>query len=518
MNPQTQANRTRVEVAEQRLIVRGVYVGYIYLFSLGLSGFLMTPVMLSYLGQSAYGLWAAFNSIIGYLMLFNFGMNAASIKYTAEYRALTDQETLNKILSSVFVGLAILGLLIVLVSAGLSPLLPRVFAVPKDLVKAGSIAFMILGSTVGLRLVGSVFGNVIYGYQRVDVLKAFGIVQLVANALFTVAFLHLGFGLIGVALAVLLSFLMLTALHLSYVRHSSPEIKIQPRLASVRIFKQIAPYSIRSFFLGLTSQILYQTDSIIIGVFLGTALVTPYAVAFTLLFTVKYLFTIIPETVFPRFSQLYTQGNMDELRRLYLRATKIPIAIMVPVGLFLGFRGQQFIGLWVGEENFVGMDVLTVLIAMQFVHAYTGAGAVLLQGIGNNKGLTYSEMINAALNLLLSIILVRTMGVLGVALGTIAAHLMTSSWVVPLLACKQAKLPIHRYILSGILPPVLAGIPAGAVMWVLARELPFGNSFVDLGLKGLMVVALYSVIYLAFAATREERQMYFCLFKGIAGA
>ena len=42
---------------------------------------LYTPVMLSILGQNAYGLYALTNSVVSYLGLLNFGMGSAVIRY-----------------------------------------------------------------------------------------------------------------------------------------------------------------------------------------------------------------------------------------------------------------------------------------------------------------------------------------------------------------------------------------------------------------------------------------------------
>lgn len=102
--------------------------------------FVLTPIIVRYLGQSAYGMWATLGSIVGYLGLFNFGMNTATVKYTAEYRARNEQEILNKTISSILVVFILIGVFIILVCAGLAPFLPRILHLTGDLVSVGQIA------------------------------------------------------------------------------------------------------------------------------------------------------------------------------------------------------------------------------------------------------------------------------------------------------------------------------------------------------------------------------------------
>lgn len=88
------------EIIEKKLITRGIYLGYLFLFTNLISSFVLTPIIVKYLRRSAYGLWVTFGSIMGYFGLFTFGLNIAATKYTAEYRATNSQEILNKVISS----------------------------------------------------------------------------------------------------------------------------------------------------------------------------------------------------------------------------------------------------------------------------------------------------------------------------------------------------------------------------------------------------------------------------------
>ena len=55
--------------------------------------FVLTPIILSQLGKTNYGLWALVGSFVAYGSLADLGIAAAVTKYVAEYRARGDNET-----------------------------------------------------------------------------------------------------------------------------------------------------------------------------------------------------------------------------------------------------------------------------------------------------------------------------------------------------------------------------------------------------------------------------------------
>jgi O-antigen/teichoic acid export membrane protein len=478
-------------------IVRGVALSYADLFVSIAVSIALTPVILHHLGQSAYGLWAVFGSVVGYFGLFGFGMNSATVKYTAEYHAKSDLQALSRLVSTMVLGIAGIGLAIIVISFGLLPWIPRIFHLPASLVATGQIAFVLMASNVALGLVAGTFNNVIYGFQRVDVIRTFGIVQSVVNLCLTLLFLRWGFGLVGVVLASSAALFMLLFLSLVFLYKSKYRIAIRPSCANLQTLKEIAPYSFRSFILGLTATVLYRTDNIVIGIFLTVAAVAPYSIAYKLSYLGAMVMFRISTTLFPTFTRLYTLGSMDGLRSLYLKTARLSMTIVVPFALILVLAGRGIIDLWVGDTNFVGQSVLVVLVLMNFIHASSGPAAQLLQAVGKNKEFTYSATVNAVLNLGLSIFLCLRMGVIGVALGTLIAHLLTDTWVVTWLACRYISLPLKTYFFKSILPPLLAGVPAVLITsFLFARFL--GRGLASVSLETLSIVGIYLVTALIF--------------------
>lgn len=502
----------------RNFIIRGVYFSYIHKVAAGLFLFLITPVIIKTVGPSAYGVWAILYAVFGYFLLLDFGFNTAVSKYTAEHIALDKRKVLNRIISSVFTILLGIGFLIILLGLGAAPLFLKYFKIPAELRYETKIAFLIMSINAALFLISGVYGNTIYGLQRVDVWQKYGTIQLATNALLTILLLRMGTGLIGISIAYLFSTLLIFILYIVFIRANNCGIVIRPSLFDKKILRKIAPYSSRSFILASCGRLLYYTDYIVIGLFLGTKSVTPYEIAYKLCFYATYISSPISTSVFPRFSSLYATGNYEALGRLYLRVVKLSLAIMMPVGIFLILFGSSFISLWVGGENFAGTKVLFVLVAMTFMHVLGTPSGFLLQGIGKNVGLIYMILLDAILNLALSIILVQKIGIFGVALGTLTAHLLTTFWICPLLVCKHIKLSIKRYIAKGVLPPLLSGLGAYCIIVFVQKWVLSPANFFNLTMNGFLCTAIFVVIYLFAACDSAERAFYLGLFRKLERA
>jgi O-antigen/teichoic acid export membrane protein len=62
------------------------------------SGLLVPPILIRKLGSSQYGIWALTLSLVEYFWLIDFGLRPATVKLSAEYRALGRLDELQRIL------------------------------------------------------------------------------------------------------------------------------------------------------------------------------------------------------------------------------------------------------------------------------------------------------------------------------------------------------------------------------------------------------------------------------------
>lgn len=488
---------------------RGISIYYLHLLATFLSMMIMTPVVVNTLGPEAYGLWVLIGSVIGYSTLLDFGLNTAVAKYTAEYTALGQPQMVNRLASIALVMYRRVAIGLLIVIAILAAIGPALVDVRDTLVWPVRAALLLMGCNAAISLVAGVFGNIIYGLQRVDLWKACGLAHVIVFALLTAVLLWWGFGLIGMAVASLCATAVLFGAYRFCLWIVGHRFVTSTDGVNTAFRREVSLYSGRTVVLGLTSRILYSTDAIVIGLVLGASAVGPYDIAYKICFLMTYLFSVISTSLFPRFSQLYALGNLEGTRRLFLRVTWISLAIITPLILVVAYIGKAFISFWVGSGNFVGWPTLLVLLAMSFIHAIGTPVGLMLQAIGRNKILVYSEMANAALNLGLSLLLVRRYGVVGVALGTLIAHALTSTWLMPLVASRYIKLSVRQYLRESIMPPILVGPVVGVGVLLVFGAPPDALPPLSIAGHGIAIVGAYALILLVFQRRSESVQTLF---------
>ena len=107
------------------------------------SNLVMTPYILHWIGIERYGLLAVIGALTGYFGLFELGMGASVVKYSAEYFALNDHKKVNQVINSALVFYLVLAIIIGIVAFFfLKPVL-GLFRIPAALYHEAYIVFMI---------------------------------------------------------------------------------------------------------------------------------------------------------------------------------------------------------------------------------------------------------------------------------------------------------------------------------------------------------------------------------------
>ena len=128
----------------------------------------------------------------------------------------------------------------------------------------------------------------------------------------------------------------------------------------------------------------------------------------------------------PMASALEANGNKGDLRRVLLKGARFGWMVFFPIGISFLIRGRSFIGLWMGPSYAaLSGEVLMILTLAQLIAAGNYTSGSMTLGIGRHKGMVPAVLLEGLCNLSLSIALVRTHGIAGVAVGTALPSLAT---------------------------------------------------------------------------------------------
>lgn len=170
--------------------------------------------------------------------------------------------------------------------------------------------------------------------------------------------------------------------------------------------------------------LLNWTDTIIVGYVLGSSEVGIYQSAFLLGANVHIILGVISGALYPKFSTLFTNGDMTSIRQKYTEGTRWAIVFSAAPALYLiGFPGLSLEMLF-GNSYRTGAEVLMILVAGQSLILLFGPPTNFLKAALESRYVAITYGIAATVNLVLNLILIPSFGLIGAAFATTVANLL----------------------------------------------------------------------------------------------
>jgi len=424
-----------------------------YIFSATIT-FFLTPFVVQHLGSTGYGVWTLLTSLTGYLGLLDLGVRGTVTRYIARFHAQADHAEASRATASALAVFAVSGSLAVLISVILAAFAVDAFNMPDEFKSAAKTVFVVAGFTAGVSLVSGVFGGVIAGLQR------FGLLNMIENfsgglrALAIVMMLSHGYSLQALAL-IHLAFSVLNGLAYGIAsRRLYPELSLRLKDSSRSHLRMILSFSTYLFILNISNLLIFYTDTMIIGAFLSVSMITFFAIAGTLMSQVRVILRGITTAMTPLASSLDAHISNVGLQSTHLRASRYATMVIAPILVTFMLRGESFINLWMGDEyGELSGRVLLILALALLLTTGNHVSAAIMVGMGRHKGMVPIAVGEALCNLLLSILLVQSLGVEGVAWGTAIPNIAFGILCWPWYIHRTLGVSIRTYLISIWLRP-----------------------------------------------------------------
>ena len=126
----------------------------------------------------------------------------------------------------------------------------------------------------------------------------------------------------------------------------------------------------------------------------------------------------------------------------------------------------------------------------------------ILFGMSRHKSLAYVVLMEGIANLILSITLVRPLGIVGDAIGTAIPLLCTALFFLPRHMCRQLDIPVRKFLVEAYFYPVVLCIPMSIALLLMQRSF-YAHHYVQLVANLTVGFAVYGVGALWFVLTQE---------------
>jgi O-antigen/teichoic acid export membrane protein len=488
------------------LVARNVSTRYLAIFIDGAIGLVLLPFNVSHLGPSTYGLWIVISSVTWFFGVLDLGYGSALVKFIAKYRAWRDRTALNEVVSTVSIVFALIGLGCFVLTALLAWQFDALFNIEAAQAPTARRVLLIVGLYLSVRFPLGVFGAVVYGFQRYYLNNAVSIATSVTVAVVNVIVLSAGYGLVGLVAATTAVRVLSLALFAWNAYRAYPGLRVRPSLFRRARLREVTGFSLYMLALDWSAKLNYSFDPILIGAIVDTTAVGVWTVAQRLSGVTQQLTSQLNDALFPNVVDSDASQRQDRLQMILVQGTKLSTALAAPLTLGLIVHAKELVDGWVGSQFAASVLPLQLLLVVVLVRVSTASAHLILKGAGQHRLLTYANGTTAVTNVLMSVVLIRPFGLVGVALGTLLPVSVATAFVVYPAACRRVGLPIRRPLLQSLWPALWpAAVMVG--MLSLGRRLP-PDGLVDVALRLAAGGLLYAWLFIGVALGAEERRFY----------
>lgn len=471
--------------------------------------FFLSPFVVHKLGDSAYGVWVLLVSVTGYMGLLDIGVTTSISRYINLYIAKKEQKQLDGVVSTSLFMCLIAAVILTTLAAVLGNMIGDLFPrIPANLTEQARVILIVLSINVFLGFVAGIFRQLLASRDRFDLINVITITALFCGALGTIGALLLGKGILGLAFAQLLSSALAAVFSFLLAKQYGTPFTVEFSHVTKSTFQEIIHFGIYAFIADVGVQLIYYTNSLVIGSLIGAAAITLYNIPFMLVDYGVAATKQVRAVLAPDLLKAAGRSDPDEMQWLLAKTTRFLMFFAIPLMIGIVFLGRDFISQWMGPKYAGQYPILIVLAISQLGAIAALPCSTLLLGLGRVGVLAACVFAEGIINLGLSITLVAAgnLGLMGIALGVLIPALIFSSFLIPVLACRIAGISFLDYSRR------TAGrwLSACSLIVVPYLLIPWLSRFSDWPSflsRGILFLMLYAPVATATLITKNEHSL-----------
>jgi O-antigen/teichoic acid export membrane protein len=477
---------------EKRQILKNVGSSWTALGINVVVGIFLSPFILHHLGDAAFGIWVLIFSVTGYYGLFDLGIRSSIIRYVSKYTATDDRGNLTQFVNTALFSYTCIGLLSMVLTALLSSSVERIFKIPPELHSQTRWLLLMVGASVSISFPLGVFGGMLEGLQRFYILNWTSIGATLVRAGLIVYFLNRGYGLLTVALITVILPILSSILRGIIVFRLCP-VMLGPRHVNRASFRHMANYGGATFLVLVASRLRFRTDELVLGAMMSTVAVAWFNIGARIVDYAQEFVSSLAQVFVPMSSQSEATGNLERVRKIYIAGNRACAFLIFPITAILILFGKHIIRIWMGARYVPhSYPVLVVMIIPFALMLAQAASTRILFGLGKHQTMATVTVIEGLANVILSIALVPSLGIVGDALGTAIPLSFTCLVFLPRHLKKQIGVPVGAFLRQAYILPVLLTLPLVAALG-LANRFFYPRNLVQLVVETLAVSSIYGV-------------------------
>ncbi len=348
----------------------------------------------------------------------------------------------------------------------------------------------------------SSFRSIFRAFERME----YELISKIAERIFifisVLPVLYLGYGLIEVVLAMLISqvFIFIFTLILLIKKLTRPTLLFDLSLCK-SLIKEGFPFALASVF----SVIYFQTDTVMLSMMKGDAVVGWYNAAYRLVMALPFISTAFVGALYPMLSK-YSTSSRDKLIIVYEKSFKFLLMLSIPIGIGTSLLADKIIIFLYGQDfvnSILALQILVWVASVLMIYSIVG---YVLASINRQPVDTRTTCISALLNVGLNLLLIPAYSYAGAAITSVLSlvFLLTLEFIY----LQRNGYKIHASKL--VLKPLFAGIFMGLIIYSLKA---ISINFIIIICIAISIYA--TSLYILKAFDKDEIEMMRDMFKHV---
>ena len=490
-------------MSRKKFTVKNIKYGYISNLVTLVLKFVSRTIFISILGVEYLGVNGLFINVLGALSMAELGIGVA-MNY-ALYKPVAEKniEKLKSLMRFYRNSYRVIALVVTILGFGLLPFFQYLIKDPGNLGDISVYYIIFLFNTVTSYLVSYKY-SLLNAEQKGYLISNIQSLTTITTVAFQIIFLlifksFLAYLLIAAGVGVIQKIFVNR-----YINKKYPYLKDKNiRKLTKEEIKPIKKNTIALIWHKIGGISVYQTDNLIIAAFISVATVGIVSNYNLIITSVSGFITIIFNSAVGSFGNLI--ATEDKLKQYQIFKVYRFVAFWIYGFSSVAFftLSTPFITLWIGE-NMIISEFTLLLIIISF---YLSGDALCINNLKSAGGVfnqdKYVAVLQAVINLVVSIIMVRKIGLAGVFIGTIVQSIVASI-IKPIIVYKAIFERSSKQYFVDWIKFAIPVIAATALCWALKNTLAKEVTVINLVINIAFVVAIPNILfYILFRKNTE---------------
>lgn len=243
------------------------------------------------------------------------------------------------------------------------------------------------------------------------------------------------------------------------------------------------------------SVVVIGTDNILISSFVGVYWVGIYSNYLLIITAIKNIVNQMFTAITASIGNLNALETREKQEEVFNNVLFMNFMIYGNCSIVLMILINPFIKIWIGNEFVMNYDIVFLIIINFYVTGMRKTALTFKDAYGLFWNDRFKPLFEAIINLVVSIIMLKLFGIIGVFIGTLTSTILTGFWIEPYIVYKYGlKSSVSKYfkryfIYGGV--TIIAGIISSYLTaWINT------NNIVCIFIKGVFLIFIINFIFL----------------------